>query len=169
MTRFSLYIAILLLISLSLKTSYFSDSVSQEAGVAERQMLGQSIVELLLADGFAIETEPTDSFLPSVAAVREGCSLYITPIPVLKDLDSAFLFASQGHGYTYTYYYDGAVFSEPPIYAPKFWSTAADHMPKIGIQIVPRLRVGVAYSDKCPVGGFDLVKFTARRSPSLRP
>lgn len=134
MKRFSVYLALVLLVSLPLKASYFTDVISQESEVAGRQLIGQGIVELLQADGFTPTLAPTDGFLPSVAATKGNCRLYITPIPAQNDLDAAFLFASQGVGGDYAYYYDGEVYTDPRPLARNSGNTPPAICPKSACQ-----------------------------------
>lgn len=85
-------------------------------------------------------------FLPSIAASKGDCALYITPIPVLEDLDAAFLFTSATYAEQVTYYFDGTFSAEPPIDAARYWEYAARHLPKVGIAGKKRLRLGIAHT-----------------------
>lgn len=153
MIRFSLFVIGLLLISLPFKLSYFTEENSKDFEVESRQDMGWQIVELLQAEGYLINLEPTDGFLPSVAAYKDDCALFITPIPVLNDLDASFLVASENYTEQVTYYFDGSFSAEPPIYRARFWEYAARHLPKLGIAVKKRLRLGIAHAGSCDLAG----------------
>lgn len=155
MIRFSLAVLTLLAISLPFKLSYFGEENTKAAEIAARQDIGRQLADALKSEGYTITLDPTDRFLPSVAAGKDDCALYITPIPVLNDLDASFLFASSFYAEQVTYYFDGALSLEPPIYSARFWEYAARHLPKVGIAVEKRLRLGIAHSSSCDLAELD--------------
>ena len=156
MTRFSVILAVLLLISLPLKLSYFKDGTTADEEVQARQTLVNEIAAHLALSGFNVTPTLDDPFLPSGSLYKDDCILIVTPLPVTRDLDNSFVFEnSEFHG-SLIYYYDGKFFVDAPVNAPKFWENAARALPKIGITIRQRIRLGIAYSDTCDLEALQL-------------
>ena len=149
MTRFSVIVALLLLVSLPLKLSYFKDNNTAEEEVLARQALVEGIATYLTAHGFSVLPTAHDPFLPSGSLRKGDCTLVVTPLPVIRDLDNAFVFENSDFDGNLIYYYDGTFFTDAPVNAPKFWENAARALPKIGIAIRKRVRLGIAYSKSC--------------------
>ena len=156
MTRFSVILVILLLVSLPLKLSYFKDVNTAEEEVQARQTLVNDIAAHLAPLGFEVTPTPEDPFLPSGSLYKGDCALIVTPLPVIRDLDNSFVFENSGFDGSLIYYYDGKYYVDAPVSAPKFWENAARALPKIGITIRKRIRLGIAYSDTCDLEGLQL-------------
>lgn len=149
MTRFSILVLLLLLISLPFKFTYFEGTVSSETEILLRQETANQIAEVLADQGFTVTSEPDDIFLPTLEMVNDSCILAITPLPVTKDLDATFTFIFGDFGGTLAYYFDGEFFTAPPVIFPTFWEHSSRALRKVGINTRPRIRLGIAYSDSC--------------------
>lgn len=153
MIRFSVIVFVLLLVSLPPKLSYFQDGTTAETEVLARQTLVDDIAANLVSEGYSVKLIPDDPFLPTVELYKDACVLRITPLPVIRDLDNSFVFVNAGFDGQLAYYYDGGFSTDAPINAPRFWEYAARALPKVGITIRERIRLGVAYSDACDLEG----------------
>lgn len=149
MTRFSVILIALLLISLPLKLSYFKGGNTADEEVEARQTLVNDIAAHLAPLGYKVTPTPEDPFLPSGSLYKDDCTLVVTPLPITMDLDNSFVFENSDFDGSLIYYYDGKFFVDAPVNAPKFWENAARALPKIGITIRERIRLGIAYSDAC--------------------
>jgi hypothetical protein len=156
MTRFSVILIVLLLISLPLKLSYFKAGNTADEEVQSRQTLVNDIAAHLAPLGFNVIPTLEDPFLPSGLLYKGDCTLIVTPLPVTRDLDNSFVFENADFDGSLIYYYDGKFFTDAPVNAPKFWENAARALPKIGITIRERIRLGIAYSDACDLEGLQL-------------
>jgi hypothetical protein len=153
MIRFSIIVFVLLLISLPLKLSYFKNGTTAESEVLARQVLTDDIAAYLVSLGYNVKPTSDDPFLPTAELYKDACVIRITPLPVIRDLDNSFVFVNAEFDGQLAYYYDGGLFVEAPINTPRFWEYAARALPKIGITIRERIRLGLAYSDACDLVG----------------
>lgn len=156
MIRFSIFVLCLLLISLPFKLPYFQDGNTPEAEVMQRQSLVNAIAANLEATGFRVLPTQDDLFMPTAELYIDTCILRITPLPVTRDLDDSFAFENANFDGRLAYYYEGEFFTEPPMNAPRFWEYAARALPKIGISVRERIRLGVAYSELCDLEALNL-------------
>ncbi len=156
MTKFSVILIILLLISLPLKLSYFGGGNTDEDELQARQTLVNDIAAHLAPLGFSVTPTREDPFLPSGTFYKGDCTLIVTPLPVIRDLDNSFVFENANFDGNLIYYYDGKFYTDAPVSVPKFWEYAARALPKIGITIRKRIRLGIAYSDTCDLEALQL-------------
>ena len=156
MTRFSILLACLLLLSLPFKLGYFQDGITAEGEIQERQYLIDGLAAHLASQGFEVIPAPVDVFMPNVVLQNDSCTLSITPLPVNTDLDDAFVFENAAFGGDLTYYYDGSYYTDPPVNSPRFWVYANQVMLKVGISVRDRIRLGIAHSEGCDLQSLNL-------------